>query len=142
MGILSTMVAKEKKVVPVLFDKDFNVKFLMQYIDKDEIQVVLAKHTKTSKNPKTREIEEKIDSAGMTDEIIENCVKGWEGVTYEWLARQINIDISNVKKTDLVPFSVEDMKFLVKKAYGLDSWILDAVRDAANFSDKEEEVKN
>lgn len=142
MGILSSLATKEKRTVSVLFDKDFDVKFQMQYLDKDELSAILAKHTKTVKNPKTREVDEKIDGPGMTEEIIEACVKGWENVTYEWLSRQISIDIKSVDKKAKVPFTIEDMKYLVKQAYGIDSWILDTVRDAANFCDKEEETKN
>ena len=144
MGILKNLITKEKKVVSVLFDKDFNVHFDLTFLDKDELQAILSKHTKITINPKTKQADEKIDGAKMTEEIVELCVKGWKGVTYEWLARNINIDLSKItNKKEEVPFSMEDMKILVKEAYGIDSWILDTVRDAANFSvEKEEETKN
>jgi len=143
MSILKGLVSKEKKAFPVLFDKDFGVHFNLQFLDKDELQTILARHTKMIKNPKTREVEEKIDAPNMTAEIIDTCVKGWSGVTYYWLARQMNLDLSKIEnKKEEVPFSLEDMKILVKEAYGIDSWILDTVRDAANFCDKEEEQKN
>ena len=142
MGILKNMMVVEKKPVPVLYDADFKVSFDLLFLSKSELQTLLSKHTKTEFNPRTHQPTEKVKGDDLTNEVIETCVKGWSGVTYEWLAKMLNLDISKVVKTDLVPFSMEDMKHLVKETYALDSWILDTVRDAANFSVKEVETKN
>lgn len=137
--------SEEKKPVPVTYDKDWGVSFDMLFLSKPELQKLVGRHTKTTFNPKTHVREEELDAIAMRREICEKCVKGWTGVTYKWLSSIMTIDVAKIENIDAVlPFNQENLATLLEEAYGLDTWILDTVRDAANFQEKKKdaEVKN
>ena len=137
-------IIKKNRVSEVPFDEKFGVLFQLEFLHKSELQKITALYTKKTVNPHTRQMEDDLDFEKMKKVIFERCVKGWKGMTYRWLATKIPIDMSSVNPDDEYQFSQENLAELVEVMYGLDSWIFDAVKDAANFQDEMEkaEVKN
>lgn len=134
----------QKKPKTVVYDKDFNVTFDLMYLSKPEFQQLIGKHTKIDFNKKTHKPEETIDADKLNEEIAETCIKGWKGVTYEFIARNAAIDLNKVEnKKEEIPFSRTNVLFLLKHVYSFDNWLIETIRDASNFSEKKEiERKN
>jgi hypothetical protein len=140
---LSELVKKERTVKPVLYDKDWKVSFKVAYLSRTELQSMIGRNTKIDFDPKTHEKVEKLNAEALSKEIADTCVLGWEGVTYKWLANVMPIDIPDSKDGEELEFSKENLETLLKNTYGIESWIFDTVKDAANFSEKKEaEAKN
>ncbi len=141
---LSDLVAKNGVVKNVVYDKDYNVSFDVMFLGRSQLQQMLGRNTKISFDARTHSKEEKLDSDALSNEIASTCVKGWHGVTYKWLSTIFPLDTAKIENMEAeLPFTNENLQFLMKNAYGLDSWLLDTVRDAANFNEKKEaERKN
>jgi hypothetical protein len=141
---LSDLVTKSAVVKNVVYDKDFGVSFDLAFLGRSQLQQMLGRNTKISFDARTHSKEEKLDSDALSAEIANTCVKGWHGVTYKWLSTLFVLDLTKIENVDEeLPFSTENLQYLMKNAYGLDSWLLDTVRDAANFNEKKEaERKN
>lgn len=141
---LSDLVAKNGVVKNVVYDKDFNVSFDLMFLGRSQLQQMLGRNTKIAFDARTHGKEEKLDSEALSTEIANTCVKGWHGVTYKWLSTLFVLELPEGTNMDEeLAFSTENLQYLMKNAYGLDSWLLDTVRDAANFNEKKEaERKN
>lgn len=137
-------ILKKNRVSKVAFDEKFGVFFMLEFLHKSELQKITALYTRKAVNPHTRQMEDELDFEKMKKVIFERCVKGWEGMTYRWLATRIPIDLKSVEPDSEFPFSQESLSELVESMYGLDGWIFDSVKDAANFQDEIEkaELKN
>lgn len=135
---------KNGKISKVAYDEKYGVFFHLEFLHKTELQKVSALHTRKVVNPSTRAMEDDLDFEKMKKVIFERCVKGWSGMTYRWLATKVPISLDGVNPDDEYKFSQENLFELVELLYGLDSWIFDAVKDAANFQDELEqaEIKN
>jgi hypothetical protein len=142
---LNSLISKEKKVKSIVYDKDWGVSFDIAFLNKVEFQNLIGKHTKITFDPKTHQSNDKLDTESLNDEIIKTCIKGWKGVTFEWLSQQIVLDTDQIEdmKAELA-YSEDNAIALLKNAYGIDNWLIDTIRNAANFNDKakEAEVKN
>lgn len=138
-------------VVPeaeVVYDEARHISFTLRYVDKKTLGELNTKHSKTSWNQKTHQREEKVYYESLRDEICKMSVVGWKGVTLEWLQTQMPIDestLANNKLDEEIDFSVENLLALVENGNGIDSWILEQVRDPENFKPvkaQKEQVKN
>ncbi len=132
-------VAVKNNVAPVLYDDTFKVSFDLMFLPKRELQKITSANTRMKPNPKTHVMEESLDADAVRKEICQMCVKGWKNITYKWLANHINIDLTKVNPDEELPFSQDNLADLMDMMYGLDGWIFDAVKTAANF--KDEQVK-
>lgn len=141
---LSDVVVKNSVVKNVVYDKDYNVSFDVAFLSRSQLQQMLGRNTKIAFDARTHNKEEKLDSDALSTEIANTCVKGWKGVTFKWLSTILVLDLTKVEDENAeLPFTTENLQYLMKNAYGLDSWLLDTVRDAANFNEKKEaERKN
>lgn len=127
----------------VVYDKGHGVSFDIVFLSKSEMQRLMSKNTKMGFNTKTHQREEEIDGESLRAEIINNCVKGWHGVTYKWLSSVLVIDTKDIDINTELEFSVENVETVFAEVYGLDTWLLDTVKNASNFSTKvEAELKN
>ncbi|PKP53819.1 MAG: hypothetical protein CVT92_02485 [Bacteroidetes bacterium HGW-Bacteroidetes-1] len=137
-------IAVKNNVAPVTYDDTFKVSFDLMFLPKRELQKITASNTKMKANPKTHVMEEQMDSEAVRKEICQMCVKGWKNVTYKWLANHINVDLTKVNPDEELPFSQDNLTDLMEMMYGLDGWIFDSVKNAANFKDEQvqAEVKN
>lgn len=134
--------SEQRKAKKVVYDKDFGVSFDLMYLSKPEFQALIGKHTKIDFNKKNHKPEETINADALNEEIAETCIKGWEGVTYEWLSKNVEIDLSKVEdKKAKVEYSRNNVLFLMKNVYSFDNWLIETIRDASNFSEKKEEER-
>jgi hypothetical protein len=140
---LASLVKKDRAVKTVLYDKDWKISFKVAYLSRTELQSMIGRNTKIDFDPKTHEKVEKLNAESLSKEIADTCVLGWEGVSHKWLATVMPIDIPEGKENEELEFSKENLETLLKNTYGIESWIFDTVKDAANFSAKKDaEVKN
>jgi hypothetical protein len=139
--------AKEVKSAPVTYDEDFNVKFILNYIEKSEMTRLNGQFTRTKFNPKSHSKEEELDVEGLRKRICEIGVAGWSGVTPRWLSTVMPIDTDAVEDMDAeIVFNQENLEQLCDSVYGLDGWIFENVRNGENFNKnsahKEDQLKN
>lgn len=144
---LKSLVQKAKavrKINDVVYDKDWNVGFKLQFLPKADLQRMIGKHTEIDFDSRSHTREEKINNKNLTREILDTCVVGWFGVTPKWLATQVPLDLSDVEDPNAeVPFSQENLLTIIDESYNLEGWIFENVKDAGKFSKKiEAEVKN
>jgi len=145
MNLKSIIVPMENRNVKrVEYDKGYGVSFDIVFLSKSEMQKLMSKNTRLVFSPKTHQREEEIDNEGLRNEIIRTCVKGWSGVTYKWLSQIIVIDTSSIDDMDAqIEFNDDNRHTLFTEAYGLDTWLFDTVKNAANFNEKRDaEIKN
>lgn len=132
----------------VVYDDSRNISFTLKYVDRKTLNDLTRQFNKRKFNPKTHQQEEVVDYEALRDEICRRFVTGWTGVTLGWLQTQMPIDPETVKKNGAdtqVDFSEENLKSLVEAGNGIDTWILEQVRDPENFKqvvDQKEQVKN
>jgi len=137
--------SENAKTQMVAYDEKANVYFEMAFLPKSELQKITHLNTRMKPNPKTHNMEEELDAEKVGKEIRQRCVKGWKGMTYRWLSNHIVIDLNKIEDPDAeLEFSAENLEDLTKEMYGIDSWLFDAVKSAANFQTKvdEAELKN
>lgn len=142
---LSQMVKTDtKKPVNIVYDKNWKVSFDLVYLSKTDLQALIGKHTKIDFNKKSHIKEEIINTEALNEEIAETSVKGWHGVTPEWLATLILLDLSKFENPKAeVDFTKANLMVLLKQAYGWDNWLIDTIKEASNFNEKKEaEAKN
>ena len=140
--------AKSVNETEVVYDDSRNISFTLRYVDRKKLNDLNKQFTKTKFNPKTHVKEEVVDYEALRDEICRTCVTGWKGVTLGWLQTQMPIDAETVKANGVdteIDFSEENLKELVTSGNGIDTWILEQVRDPENFKGivaQQEQVKN
>lgn len=140
---LSDFVVKVKDPKDITFDKDWKVGFKLLFMSRPELQAMIGKYTKIEYNSRTHAKEEVVESEKLTDAIMEKCVVGWSGVNFKWLATQMVISPEKAESDEEVPFTQDNLKALLKESYGIGEWLVDNVKNAANFNEKKAaEVKN
>jgi len=145
MNLKSLILPKsDRPAKPIDYDKANGVSFDLIYLPRNEMQQIVSRHTKIKFNPKTHQKDEEVDGEGLRNEVIDLTVKGWKGVSYKWVNNLIPLDIKTIDDINAeLPFTTENRNVLFTQAYGLDSWLLDTVKDAAYFNEKKEaETKN
>lgn len=145
MNLSNLIISKsDRKAKNIVYDKANNVSFDLLFLPRQEMQQIVSRHTKIKFSPKTHQKDEEVDGEALRLEVIDLTVKGWTGVTYNWLSNLLPIDTTKI--TDMsaeLPFTTENKNVLFTQAYGLDTWLLDTVKDAAYFNEKKEaEIKN
>lgn len=68
-------------------------------------------------------------------------VKDWRGFTPRKISELINIDLSQFSPEELdeqIPFSQDQIAFLVKEAYDLDTFLQNYCQDLSNFAPQKE----
>jgi hypothetical protein len=135
---------ESRKAKTIVYDKAHSVSFDISFLSKSEMQKIMSKNTKLVFSPKTHQREEEVDGEAFRSEIIQTCVRGWSGVTFRWLTGLIVIDVDSIPDMAApVEFTPDNRDTLFTEAYGLDTWLLDTVKNAANFNEKRElEIKN
>ena len=145
---LGEIKAKNVTESEVVYDDSRHISFTLKYVDRKKLNDLNKQFTKTKFNPKTHQKEESVDYEALRDEICRTCVIGWKGVTLGWLQTQMPIDPEVVKKNGIdaeIDFDEENLKELVSSGNGIDTWILEQVRDPENFKGivaQKEQVKN
>lgn len=145
---LGEIKAKSALEADVVYDDSRNISFTLKYVDRKRLNDLNKQFTSLKFNPKTHQREENVDYEGLRNEICRSHVLGWKGVTLGWLQTQMPIDPEVVKANGAnteVDFSEENLKELVTSGNGIDTWILEQVRDPENFKgviEHKEEVKN
>jgi len=132
------------KAKEITYDKDWKVAFMLVFISKPEFQSLVSKHSHYNWNPKNHQREDSLDTDSLHEELIKKCVLGWKGVTYEWLRTQTLLDLTGVTNLkEEIDFSEKNLKMLFKICYGLDNWLIETIKNASNFNEKQDvEIKN
>lgn len=141
---LKDLVVKKEVVNDVLYDKDYNIVVKLKFLPRSEVQAVMNRNTKIEFNKKTHKPEEVLNGEALTKELARMVVKGWKGVTYKYLSTIAILDTTQIPDMNAeIEFSDDNLMFVVDNSYDFGSWLVDAVRDASNFSEKKEaELKN
>jgi hypothetical protein len=128
----------------ITYDPGNNVKFKIGFMKKAEFQRLIQKHTKLEFNTKTHQREENIHHDNLSREIFQTYVLGWEGVTHEWLSSKIPYETpTGTDPKASVEFSLDNLMDTIEAIYGMDAWLMEAIKNFDNFAEKRaEETKN
>jgi hypothetical protein len=129
----------------VPFDEDAGVYFNLNFLHKSVIKKINAMNTKKTFNKRTRQPEEELDVEGFKREMFEKSVVGWKGVTYNWLSKQVPLELDKIEDPDAeIPFSQQNLCDVAEMVSNLDIWLLDSVQEGSNFQaiKDEDDLKN
>lgn len=110
-------------------------KVQISYLTRDELMKIRSKALTSKVSRKTRQVEEELDSELFQKLYIQAVIKGWEGLKYEYLAKMVPVDLSQVPEgEEELEFSISNAEVLMKNASGFDAWVTDVLDDVQNFT--------
>ena len=131
---LAKLIIPSKEITTQFRNYDgFNIK--VAYLTRDEIRDLTKRATTQKFSKRTRQPEEELDNDLFLDLYIDNVIKGWSGLKYEYLSKLIPIDLSAIddKSTEL-DYTKNNARMLMKNCSELDAWIQDLQDDVENFT--------
>lgn len=106
------------------------------YLTRDELLKIRKKATQTKFNKRSHSPEEEVDSDLFQDLYVKAVVKGWKGLTWEYLGKLLPIDTSqvdDVEETEL-PYDHNNAMELMRNAPDFDGFVSDTVAELENFT--------
>lgn len=104
----------------------------LAFLSRETLIAVRKKATKTT--IKHRVPVEELDDDLFLKLYVNSTIKGWSGLTLEYLNKLAPVDITGKDEKTLLPYSEENALALMKSSTDLDSFVSDKVNDLANFS--------
>lgn len=85
---------------------------------------------------KTGDYVEKLDIDKFVPAFVEEAIKGWEGLTMDYLQSFILVDMDKVEDpAEILPFNKEDAIDLIKSSTIFEAWVNEVVFDLNYFRD-------
>lgn len=107
----------------------FKVK--VQFLSKDAI-IKLRKKATTQKF-KNRQVVEETDDKLFLELYTKEVIKGWSGLTIQYLEQLAPVDAEGLDPATELPYSPDEAVFLMNNSSAFDTWISDIVTDLGNF---------
>jgi len=143
MSLLSKLAVKEKTIdVEYPGMPGFVVK--IGYMPRETLVSIREQCLSNKYNPRTRVREDVVNNEEFTKLFIEKAIKGWEGLTLEYVSKLMPVNLEGQNPKENVPYTPEDALLLVQQSTMFDQFITDATSDIASFSEvkKQKEIKN
>jgi hypothetical protein len=104
------------------------------YLAREEL-LKLRKICLTTKfNKKTHQPEEELNDEKFLKEYCKAVIKGWKGLKFSYLEEFLLVDISEYKKSDVLPHTQDNAELLMKNSGSFDTWVTDTIGDLENFT--------
>lgn len=120
------------KVVEVDYPGMMGFKVKVCYLNRDTIATIRKKSTKTVF--KNRQTQEEFDEEHFLQLYVESTIKGWTGLTLEYLSQLLPIEMGDQDPQTTVDFSAENALALMKNSSNFDAFITETVTDLGNFN--------
>lgn len=101
------------------------------YLNRDTIAAIRKKSTKTVF--KNRQTQEEFDEEVFLQLYVESTIKGWTGLTLDYLSQLVPIEMGDQDPAMVVDFSAENALALMKNSTNFDAFITETVTDLGNF---------
>lgn len=111
-------------------------KLEVRYMSRSELQKLSKKCTSNRFDPKTHQRLTELDPDKFVPQFVKATVRGWSGLTPNKLANLIRVDLSSIpeeKWDDEIAYSPEQMAYLMKNCYDLDTFLNTVVTDLTWF---------
>jgi hypothetical protein len=146
MSLSLAAITSSKRLTVSLAFRD-GISFDIAYLSRAKLQDIYKKSQKVDYNPATKTREQMSDPDKFAKLFVEACVLGWNGVTPKSIASHVQIDeaiLADEKKAnEPIPYTPENMFFLLRNAYEIDTFLQEAVGNLEVFAPgKEEAEKN
>lgn len=82
---------------------------------------------------KNRQTQEDFDEELFLQLYVEQTIKGWSGLTLEYLSKLVPVDLTGQDPATLVDYSTENALALMKNSVNFDAFITEQVTDLGNF---------
>ena len=105
----------------------------LNYLAREEMVKLRNKCVSQKFNKKTRSFEESLDDDKFLELYVESVIKGWKGLTLEYLSSLILINEGYDPEAEL-EFSVENANILMKNSNTFDTWVTEMVGNLENFT--------
>jgi len=106
-------------------------KITLRLLSRETLTTIRKKSTKTVF--KNRQMTEDFDEDVFLQLYVQNTVKGWTGLTMEYLSKLVPVNMDGQDPTTLVDFSDENALSLMKNSSNFDSFITEQVSELGNF---------
>lgn len=118
----------------------------VNHLPRPALQKIFKESQTMKMNYKTQMREASLNNDTFAKKFVDEVVTGWRGFTPKSIATLISLDLSGFSEEELkeaVPYDPEQMAFLLKGAYDVDSFLQTFVQDVTNFEpEAENERKN
>lgn len=119
------------KTVEVEFPGLPDFKITICYLSRETLTAIRKKSTRAVF--KNRQATEEFDEELFLQLYVQNTIKGWKGLTLEYLAKLVPVDLEDKDPKTVVDFSDENALSLMKNSSNFDSFITEQVTDLGNF---------
>lgn len=119
------------KTVEVEYPGMPGFKVSLCFLSRDTIATIRKKSTKTVF--KNRQTQEEFDEELFLKLYVESTIKGWSGLTLEYLSELLPIEMGDTDPATPVDFSQENALSLMKNSTNFDAFITEQVTDLGNF---------
>ena len=82
---------------------------------------------------KTRQVIESLDEEKFVSEFTKSVVKGWKGLTLEYLETLLLIDMGGQNPEEELEYTTDNAETLVSSSTEFDTWLNEVVFDLDNF---------
>jgi len=104
----------------------------LNYIPQTQVRKMLKKCTTTSFNSK-RKLTESLDDELFSKTFAKSAIKGWEGLTVEYIKELMVVEIEVPDETE-VPFNSDNLEGLIENSSEFSTWITEVISDVSNFN--------
>jgi hypothetical protein len=119
------------KTVEVSYPGMPGFKIKLCFLSRETLTVIRKKSTKTVF--KNRQTQEDFDEDLFLQLYVENTIKGWSGLTLNYLSQLVPIELGDQDPDTLIDFSSENALALMKNSSNFDAFITEQVTDLGNF---------
>lgn len=109
---------------------DFKIE--ISFLSRETLQNIRKKATKATY--KNRQQVDELNDDLFLELYVKAAIKGWKGLTFDYLNQLAPVDISGVDVEAELPFSDDNALYLMKSSNDFDSFISQQVTELANFS--------
>ena len=104
------------------------------YLAREELLKLRKRCLTTKFNRKTHQPEESLDEDRFLVEYTKAVIKSWSGLKFSYLEEFLLVDISEYKKSDVLPHTQDNAELLMKNSGSFDTWVTDTIGDLENFT--------
>lgn len=115
---------------------DPNFRILVRYASKARLEEIRKNSyvQKLARNAMAQP-ETVLDESKFLHAFVTECVKDWEGLTYDILSQLIPIEVPEGQGQEEIEFTSEDAIWLIEnQGVMLDEWLFEAIRSVQNFT--------
>ena len=131
MASLKSLLVPSKSV-EVDFPGYDGFKLNLNFLSRESLINIRKKSSKTvfKRNQPTEELDDKLFLKLYTA----GCIKGWKGLTYDYLNKLAPVDIADKDPTEELEYSEENALDLMQASSEFDSFISSTVTELSNFT--------